>query len=63
VWLAKMTVIIVGMLGLSRVSGIDRPSFGVVALVGVVVTLGIDMAAVRKARIPNVIPGSDSEDS
>lgn len=62
-WLAKMSVILVGMFVLSRVSGIDRPSFGVVALVGIVISLGIDVRAVRKARIPYAIPGSNSEDS
>lgn len=62
-WLAKMLVIVVGMLLLSRVSGIDRPSFGVVAVVGVVLTLGIDVLAVRKARIPYAKPGSNSKDS
>ena len=62
-WLAKMVVIVVGMLALSRVDGVDRPSFGVVAFLGIVVTLGIDIVAVRKARIPYVISSSDSEDS
>ena len=62
-WLAKMVVIVVGMLVLSRVDGVDRPSFGVVALFGIVMTLGIDVVAVRKARIPYVISSSDSEDS
>lgn len=62
-WLAKMVVILVGMLALSRVDGVDRPSFGIVALLGIVVTLGIDVMAVRKARIPYVTSSSDSEDS
>src|SRR5512133_2575762 len=59
-WLAKMVVIVGGMLALGKVSSIDRPSFGIVALVG---TLTIDLAAVRKARIPYAIPGSNSTDS
>lgn len=62
-WLAKMVVIVVGMLLLSRVSTIDRPSFGVVAVVGIVVTLGIDVLAVRKARIPYTTARSTSQDA
>ncbi len=62
-WLAKMFVIVVGLLLLSDVSGLDRPSFGVVAMLGVVVTLGIDVFAVVKARVPYVIPMSKSKDS
>lgn len=62
-WLAKMFVIVVGMLLLSRVSGIDRPSFGVVAVAGVVLTLGIDVLAVRKARIPYTKLGSNTSNS
>lgn len=62
-WLAKMVVIVGGMLALGKVSSIDRPSFGIVALVGIVGTLTIDLAAVRKARIPYAIPGSNSTDS
>lgn len=62
-WLAKMSVILVGMLVLSRVSGIDRPSFGVVALVGIIVSLGIDVMAVRKARVPYALPSSNPENS
>lgn len=62
-WLAKMVVIIGGLLALSSVSGVDRPSFGIVALVGIMGTLVIDLLAVRKARIPYAIPGSNSQDS
>lgn len=62
-WLAKMCVIVVGLLVLDRISGIDRPSFAIVAMVGVVVTLGIDVFAVVKARVPYVIPMSKSQDS
>ena len=62
-WLAKMVVILVGMLALSRVDGVDRPSFGIAALVGIAVTLGIDVLAVRRARIPYALPGSKSQDS
>jgi hypothetical protein len=62
-WLAKMVVIVVGILALSRVSGIDRPSFALVAMVGILVTVGIDVWAVMKARVPYVIPRSNSKDS
>ena len=59
-WLVKMVVILGGMLALTRVAGIDRPSFGAVALAGIVATLGIDLIAVRKARIPYAATGSKS---
>lgn len=62
-WLAKMVVLVVGMLALSKVPGIDRPSFGIVALVGIAATLAIDLVAVRKARIPYAIPGSKSPEA
>lgn len=62
-WLAKMVVIVGGMLALSTVSGVDRASFGIVALVGIMGTLAIDLLAVRKARIPYVNPESNSTDS
>lgn len=62
-WLAKMVVIVGGMLALSSVEAIDRPSFGVVALAGIAATLVIDLFAVRKARIAYIVPGSNSEGS
>lgn len=62
-WLAKMVVILGGMLALSSVDGVDRPSFGIVALVSIAVTLGIDVIAVRRARIPYAVPGSSSQES
>ncbi len=60
-WLAKMFIIVIGLLVLTGVSGLDRPSFGVVAMLGVVVTLAIDVFAVIKARVPYVIPMSKSK--
>ncbi len=62
-WLAKMVVIVGGMLALSSVSGVDRASFGIVALAGIMGTLAIDLIAVRKARIPYAISGSNSMDA
>jgi hypothetical protein len=62
-WLAKMAVILVGMLALSGVSGIDKASFAIAALIGIVVTLGIDVMAVRAARIPYANTGSNSAES
>ncbi len=62
-WLAKMVVIVGGMLALSSVSDVDRPSFGIVALAGIMGTLAIDLIAVRRARIPYAISGSNSRDA
>ena len=50
-WLAKMLVIVVGLLGLDQVKSLDRGTFGTVMLLGVGATLAIDMFAVRRARI------------
>lgn len=50
-WLAKMVLIVVGLLALAQVDALDRRTFGIVAVVAVIATLGIDMYAVRRARI------------
>jgi len=60
-WLAKMFVIVIGVLLLGRMEGIDRGTFGTVTLVGVGATLAIDLFAVRRARISYTgsSPGGD----
>jgi len=50
-WLAKMLIIVVGLLLLGRVESVDRGTFGTVILVAVGATLAIDLFAVRRARI------------
>ncbi len=50
-WLAKMFIIVIGVVLLGRMEGIDRGTFGTVTLVGVGATLAIDLFAVRRARI------------
>jgi hypothetical protein len=50
-WLAKMFVIVIGVLALSRVAAIDRPTFGIVVLVGVTATLVVDVIAVKRGRV------------
>ncbi len=50
-WLAKMFIIVIGVILLGRIEGIDRLTFGIVTLVGVGATLVIDLFAVRRARI------------
>ncbi len=50
-WLAKMFVIVLGLLLLGRIEGIDRGTFGTVTLVAVGATLAVDLFAVRRARI------------
>jgi len=58
-WLAKMVVIVVGLLALAQVDALDRRTFGIVAIVAVVATLAVDLQAVKKARISYT--GSSSE--
>ncbi len=50
-WLAKMFVIVLGVVLLGSIDGIDRGTFGTVTLMGVGATLAIDLFAVRRARI------------
>lgn len=57
-WLAKMVVIVIGLLLLGSIEGIDRGTFGTVTLVGVGATLAIDLCAVRRARISYTEPSS-----
>jgi len=62
-WLAKMSVIVVGVLLLSRVDGIDRSTFGIVVLIGVSATLAIDLFAVRRSRVSYTGSSSNGERS
>jgi len=58
-WLAKMVVIVVGLLALAQVDALDRHTFGIVAVVAVIATLMVDVQAVRRARIPYTQSGTD----
>ena len=58
VWLGKMVVLVALLAGLTRVESLHRGTFGGVVLVLVAVTLGIDLIAARRARLPYVTPGS-----
>ncbi|WP_296667791.1 hypothetical protein [Demequina sp.] len=57
-WLGKMLVIIVALLLLQGVESFYRPMFAATAVVGLVVSLAIDLLTLRKARIPYVDPGT-----
>lgn len=59
-WLAKMVVIVVGLLALAQVDALDRRTFGIVAVVAVVATLGVDLRAVKQARISYTGSGSET---
>ncbi len=59
-WLAKMVVIVVGLLALAQVDALDRRTFGIVAVVAVVATLGVDLRAVKHARISYTGSGSET---
>lgn len=58
-WLAKMVIIVVGLLALAQVDALDRRTFGIVAVIAVVATLAVDLQAVKRARISYT--GSSSE--
>lgn len=62
-WLAKMFVIVLGVLLLSRVESIERGTFGIVILVGVGATLAVDLIAVKRARIPYTGSSSSADRS
>ncbi len=62
-WLAKMAVIVIRVLALSRVDAIDRATFGIVVLVGVAATLTVDLLAVRRGRVSYTGSSSDRDHS
>lgn len=62
-WLAKMVVIVVGLLALAQVDSLDRGTFGIIALVAVGATLVVDLLAVRRARISYTGSGADGSQS
>ncbi len=55
-WLGKMLLIIVALLILQGVESFHRPMFAIVAVVGLVASLAIDIITLRRARIPYVGP-------
>lgn len=62
-WLAKMVVIVVGLLALAQLDSLDRGTFGIIALVAVGATLVVDLLAVRRARISYTGSGADGSQS
>lgn len=57
-WLLKMIIIVVSLLLLSRIDDFHRELFAAFAVAGVLGTLGVDMWALRKGRVPYADPGS-----
>ncbi|WP_062515975.1 hypothetical protein [Demequina gelatinilytica] len=56
-WLGKMLVIIVALLLLKNVESFHKVAFAATAVTGIVASLVVDVATMRKARIPYVQPG------
>ena len=59
-FLGKMLIVIVALLVLQGIDGFNRPTFAVVTITCLVVTLAIELHALRRARIPYVDPGTRS---
>lgn len=59
-WLAKMVVILVVVAVLTGVEGFHREAFGWTLMAGVLVSLAVDLWAVRSGRVPYVTPNSKS---
>ncbi len=61
-WLGKMAVIIIALLLLQGVEGFHRGAFAATAVTGIIASLAVDVAVMRKARIPYADPGTSSGD-
>lgn len=59
-WLAKILVIVAIGAALAGVEGFHGAAFAWTLLAGVAATLGVDLWAVRRARVPYVMPDSKS---
>ncbi|MDN4474839.1 hypothetical protein QQX09_03095 [Demequina sp. SYSU T00192] len=57
-WLGKMLVIVVALLVLQGVESFHREAFAATAVTGIVASLVVDVATLRKARIPYADPGT-----
>ncbi|WP_062386373.1 hypothetical protein [Demequina iriomotensis] len=57
-WLGKMLVIIIALLVLQGVESFHRGAFAATAVTGIVASLVVDVATLRKARIPYADPGT-----
>lgn len=57
-WLGKMLVIIVALLVIQGIDSFHRPMFAATAAMGLIASLVIDVATLRRARISYVDPGT-----
>ncbi len=53
-WLAKMVVLVVVVVLLSRIEDFPRAAFGYTLLAGIIASLAVDLWAVRSTRVPYV---------
>lgn len=58
-WLGKMLVIVVALVVLGGIEGFQKVPFGLAVVAGVLATVAIDMLAIRRSRVPHVVPGSE----
>ena len=57
-WLGKMLVIIVALLLLQGIESFHREAFAATAVAGILASLVVDVAVLRRARVPYVDPGT-----
>lgn len=61
-WLGKMIVVVVGLVLLSMVPNFPRPLFGIFVVLGVLVTLAVDVAVLSRGRVPYTTKRSNHRD-
>lgn len=59
-WLAKMFIIVVAMVLLTRLDDFHRVAFAVTVVIGILLSLVFDIMSMRQARVPYVDPGTKS---
>ncbi len=57
-WLGKMILLLVAVVILRDLDGFEKVPFAVTILTGVLVSVTLDLVAMRRARVPHVEPGS-----
>lgn len=57
-WLGKMVLVVIALVVLAGIEGFHRPMFGITVVVGLMLSLGIDMLSLRRSRVPYVDPGT-----
>lgn len=61
-WLGKMVIVVVGLVLLSMVPEFPRPLFGIFVVLGVLVTLAVDVVVLSRGRVPYTTKRSNHRD-